>query len=213
MATPQISIILPVLNEAQHIAQTLQDLLRNHRPYEIILVDGGSSDDTREQIDREMQAAHSDVQWQLLDSAPGRARQMNHGAQASHGNVLLFLHADTRLPLDALDRIDRHMLAGSLWGRFAVSLDSDKTVFRIIEWFMNMRSALTGIATGDQAIFVRRDLFELMNGYADIPLMEDIELCRRLKQVQGPTLERVTVTTSARRWQQRGVLCTVLLMW
>lgn len=204
---PRLSIIIPVLNEAPLITGTLAGLqtLRN-RGHEIICVDGGSEDDTgelaRPYVDR------------LLVTAPGRARQMNAGAAACGGDVLLFLHADTLLPANA----DRELLAGLRdsgrhWGRFDVRLSGGQAAFRIIERAMNLRSRWTGIATGDQAIFIERSLWERIGGYPDIPLMEDVALSKALKAHGPPLCLRRRVVAASRRWERHGVVRTVLTMW
>lgn len=205
-ARPSVAVILPVLNEAGMLPAILESL-QAHAPDEIIVVDGGSRDATHE-IAR---AAPQPVR--LLESAPGRAVQMNAGAAATSADILLFLHADTRLPPGALAGIRAAIGAGHAWGRFDVRLDGARTAYRVIEWFMNRRSALTGIATGDQAIFVRRDVFESLGGYAPIALMEDIELSCRLKREGPPACLPERVTASVRRWERRGLVRTVLRMW
>jgi rSAM/selenodomain-associated transferase 2 len=176
------------------------------RGAEVIVVDGGSADDTV--------ALATPLADQVLVSARGRATQMNAGAAIARGDVLAFLHADTRLPADA----DRLMLQGlaqarRAWGRFDVTIEGEHPLFPIIAWFMNTRSRLTGIATGDQAMFVTRDAFAAAGGFPEIALMEDIRFARRLKRVSRPLCLRSRVTTSGRRWEQRGVLRTIFLMW
>jgi len=200
-----VAVVLPVLNEADTLPAALARL-QEQSPDQIIVVDGGSRDATR----RIAQAAPA---VRLLGSAPGRAVQMNAGAAATSADILLFLHADTRLPPGALDAVRAAVSAGRVWGRFDVRLDGARAAYRVIEWFMNRRSALTGIATGDQAIFVRRDVFASLGGYAPIALMEDIELSRRLKRIGTPARLAGPVTASVRRWERQGVVCTVLRMW
>jgi rSAM/selenodomain-associated transferase 2 len=173
----------------------------------VIVADGGSDDGTPQ-----VAARAPDVR--ILSSARGRARQMNAGALQARGDVILFLHADTRLPDRALEAVsaalaDQHVVGG----RFDVRFDSPRPVFRMIAFFMNLRSRLSGISTGDQAIFVRRSVFESIGGYPDIPLMEDIELCRRLKRYGRLAALRPRVTTSARKWEREGALRTMALMW
>jgi rSAM/selenodomain-associated transferase 2 len=204
--TSPLSIIIPVLNEAQTLPVLLADLqpLRK-RGVEIIVVDGGSSDATAELA--------QDGADRLLESAAGRARQMNAGAAVARGAVLLFLHADTRLPGNVEAWIDAAMAQEHVWGRFDVRLSGQHWLLRIIEKMMNWRSCLSGMATGDQAIFVRREVFEQLDGYADIPLMEDLDLSRRLKKIARPACIDTPVITSSRRWEQNGILRTVLLMW
>jgi len=143
----------------------------------------------------------------------GRARQMNHAASLARASHLVFVHADTRLPPDAAALVQGAVLRGARWGRFDVRLDDRRAVFRMIAALMNARSAVSGIATGDQALFVERGLFERLGGFCDIPLMEDVELSRRLKKTARPHRIRTPVVTSARRWREHGVARTVLLMW
>jgi rSAM/selenodomain-associated transferase 2 len=150
----------------------------------------------------------------VLSAQRGRAYQMNAGASAAVGDVLLFLHADTRVPDDVAERVCAAMgSSGALWGRFDVRLSGHQWWARMIEFAMNVRSRLTGIATGDQAIFVRRRVFSRLGGFPEIPLMEDIALSRRLKRLARPICLRARVTTSSRRWERQGWVRTVLLMW
>ena len=203
-----VGVILPVLNEADMLPTALEHL-RQLSPDEIIVVDGGSTDATRDVAKAKMDG----LPVRLLTSTRGRARQMNTGAAEARSDILLFLHADTRLPSRALESVRAAVRAGHIWGRFDVRLDNPKLIYRVIEWFMNLRSALTGIATGDQAVFVRRDVFEQLGGHPDIALMEDIELSARLRRKQPPARIRTPVLVSARRWERRGIVRTVLLMW
>jgi rSAM/selenodomain-associated transferase 2 len=203
----KLSIIVPVLNEGESIADAL-DALADLRALgvEVIVVDGGSRDATvpraRARADR------------VISAPRGRALQMNAGAEKACGDVLLFLHADTRLPADA-DHIVLNGLArsGRAWGRFDVKIDGDSLLLVAVAWLMNIRSRLTGIATGDQAIFVRRDAFHSVGGFPAIPLMEDIGLSKRLKRASRPLCLRACAVTSGRRWDKNGVASTVLLMW
>ncbi len=203
----RISIIIPTLNEAESIAATLNPLqVMRARGHEVIVVDGGSTDATIN-----LAAPLTDA---VIDSAPGRATQMNAGAAKASGDVLWFLHADTLAP-ESADRDIGHALEGGFaWGRFPVRLSGSHPLLRIVERMMNLRSCLTGIATGDQGIFVRRDLFEAIGGFAPIPLMEDIDLSRRLKRQAGrPACLKRRLVTSSRRWETNGMVATILLMW
>ena len=174
---------------------------------EVILVDGGSADATTQVMARFPRI-------RLVTSARGRARQMNAGAREARGDVVLFLHADTRLPDDALGALIATLRDPRvIGGRFDVRFDSPRPIFRVIAFFMNLRSRLSGISTGDQAIFVRRAVFEAAGGYRDIPLMEDIELSRRLKRWGKLAALRLRVVTSARKWEREGALRTIALMW
>lgn len=200
-----VSVIVPALNEEQGIAATLR---RARQPgvREIIVVDGGSLDETRA-------LAHglADV---VLSAPRGRAAQMNAGAERAAGEILLFLHADTLVPSDfAQAVIAASLRPGVIGGRFDVDLVPSTLLLRVTGELMNWRSRLTRIATGDQTIFIRADVFRQLGGYADIPLMEDIDLSRRMKHAGRIACLRQRVTTSARRWQTHGVTRTILLMW
>lgn len=207
-----VSVIIPTLNEEQALPQTLPRTLALGFE-ELLVVDGGSRDRTCE-IVAFFRVATPDVPLALLTSKPGRAAQMNVGAAASRGEVLLFLHADTRLPDNA-----KQAIVGALQepecvgGRFDLRFDRDRTLGRLIAYMINWRSRLSGIATGDQAIFVRRSVFERMGGYASIPLMEDIDFTRRLNRMGPVACLRAQVVTSFRRWETRGPIRTILLMW
>jgi rSAM/selenodomain-associated transferase 2 len=201
-----LSVVIPVLNEAHSLGATLLCLepLRE-RGVEIMVVDGGSQDDTVRQAQ-----SCADV---VIDAPRGRARQMNAGAASARGAVLLFLHADTQLPTDADTLVCEAIEAGGVWGRFDVRIVGQHPMLRVVAVLMNWRSRLTGIATGDQAIFVRRDVFERVGTFPDQPLMEDIELSRRLLRLSRPVLLSQQVATSGRRWESRGVWPTIFLMW
>lgn len=203
----KLTIVVPALDEADNLARLLPDLAGACPGAEIVVVDGGSRDGTAEVVARQPGV-------RLLASARGRARQMNHGAGAAGGDALLFLHADTRLPGGAATAIERALAEpGVVGGRFDVRFDSPRRMLRMVAWFMNVRSRLSGICTGDQAIFVRRADFEAAGGYPDIALMEDIELSRRLKRRGRLRALRLRVTTSARKWEREGPLRTIGLMW
>jgi rSAM/selenodomain-associated transferase 2 len=200
-----LSLIVPTLDEEQTLAATLATA-RQSGMREIIVVDGGSSDGT-------MRVAHA-LADRVVTAARGRAHQMNAGAALAGGDVLLFLHADTHLPPGYLTAVARALVDPAVvGGRFDVRLDAEGLIYRAIERLINLRSRLTGVATGDQALFVRRDVFVRLGGFPLLPLMEDVAFCRALKRVGPLACLRERVTTSARRWQRRGVLRTVLLMW
>ncbi len=203
----RLSIIIPVLDEEAEIAHVLAALapLRS-RGVETIVVDGGSRDRTV--------ALAAPLADRVIAAPRGRAVQMNAGAVAATGDVLLFLHADTRLPAEA-DRLVLDGLArsGRQWGRFDVRISGRHPLLRVVAALMNIRSRLTGIATGDQAMFVRRDLFERVGGFPAIPLMEDVAFSRAAKRVGEPLCLSPRAITSGRRWEQRGVMRTILLMW
>ena len=207
----QLSIIIPVLNEAG----VLTGLLDHLAPLracgaEVIVVDGGSEDGSRQ--------AASRAGAQVICSERGRARQMNAGASAAHGEVLLFLHADTMLPLCAGQAIETAIRRGGradefVWGHFAVCIDGRSFMLRVVARLMNWRSRLTGIATGDQAMFMTRRAFEAVGGFPDQPLMEDIEMSKRLLALSRPICLMDRVVTSGRRWEANGVWRTIWLMW
>jgi len=207
MNVPTMSIIMPVLDEAPLIGAALQALAPlRQRGVEVVVVDGGSRDNT-------MDLARS-LADRVITAPRGRAAQMNAGAEAARGDVLLFLHADTRLP-DAADTVVSNGLraSGRAWGRFDVTIEGQSPWLTIIAAAMNRRSRLTGIATGDQAMFLTRDAFQTVGGFPPIPLMEDIALSRALKRVSRPVCLADRATTSGRRWENHGVWRTILLMW
>lgn len=203
---PALCIVVPVLNEAHSLAPRLLELQKfRRRGAHLVVVDGGSDDDTLN-----IARAHANLAF----IAPrGRAAQMNAGAAACPADTLLFVHADTHLPDDADTLVARATAAPIAWGRFDVRIDSDRFALRVVERMMNLRSRLTGIATGDQSLFVRHELFRAVGGFPDIPLMEDIAMSRRLLRYSRPACLRERVVTSARRWENNGICRTILLMW
>ena len=203
----RLSIIVPMLNEAEQLPELFAHLLPYQRAScEIIFVDGGSADGS---------AMLCEVAGFIaLRTARGRAKQMNAGASKASGDVLLFLHADTRLPQGAARHIEQALAKTEhCWGRFDVCIIGRHFMLRVISRLMSWRSRLTGIATGDQAIFVRRAIFESLRGFPAQPLMEDVELSKRLLAFSRPACIAHCVTTSGRRWETRGVWRTILLMW
>lgn len=202
-----LSIIVPVLDEAPGIVAALALLgPARARGVEVVVVDGGSVDGTR--------ALAVPLADRVIESPRGRAIQMNAGARASRGSILLFLHADTTLPGDA-DGLVRAGLdgAGLEWGRFDVAIAGADPLLALVAVFMNGRSRLTAVATGDQAIFMRRQAFERAGGFPEIPLMEDVALSKRLRAISPPLCLRERVLTSGRRWERGGTLRTIVLMW
>jgi rSAM/selenodomain-associated transferase 2 len=201
----KVSVIIPVLNEEKIIGATLREVIIL-QPHEIIVVDGGSDDRSRE-ICRQAGV-------QLLNSERGRARQMNNGARRATGDALLFLHADTKLPASATRDITNALSDWKcLGGRFDLELEGRHWMLKVIGALINYRSRATRVGTGDQAIFVRREVFMRIGGYPDMPLMEDIALCRALKRLGGIACLRSRVVTSARRWESDGVWRTIARMW
>ncbi|WP_144779646.1 TIGR04283 family arsenosugar biosynthesis glycosyltransferase [Marinobacter maritimus] len=201
-----LSIIVPVWMEASGVVETL-DALQSLRDagHEVIVVDAGSTDGTARLADL--------LADRVVQSDKGRATQMNAGASVANGSILLFLHADTRLPSSALDRLSAFVSSDRAWGRFDVRLSGKSAMFRVIAWFMNQRSRLTGICTGDQALFVRREVFEALRGFDSLPIMEDVEFSRRLRPASRPFCIHDPVVTDSRRWEQGGIWRTIFLMW
>lgn len=210
-----VAAILPVLNEAGRLEEALAALIEDQHFDELIVVDGGSTDASVEIVCKFMSADEPDRHATplLIQSPRGRALQMHAGAQAAQADVLLFVHADSSLPPGAADDMRDAVEAGRLWGRFDVRLSGRHFLLRVIERLMNWRSRLTGIATGDQAMFVRRDVYHKLGGYAPLPLMEDIEFSVRLKWVGRPACLPGPVLASSRRWEKHGIVRTILLMW
>ncbi len=207
-----IAVVIPTLNEERVLSRTLLTV-RQLRFDEVVLVDGGSRDQT-------VSIAQGQVSGLSLQPAKvmvadrGRARQMNAGARATRSEVLLFLHADTRLPPETRAEIERVLKhPACVGGRFDVRFDDDRGWAWLVSRLMNWRSRWSGIATGDQALFVRRSAFDALGGFADLPLMEDIELTRRLKRMGSLAALHIKVTTSFRRWEQQGAVRTILQMW
>lgn len=215
---PSISIIVPLLNEADNIKQLLESLTaildqeyenpnENKSAIDIIMVDGGSTDTT-------VALLKKFDKCQLISEEACRAKQMNKGAEKANGDILIFLHADTTLPENSISLlINNFWTSDREWGRFDVHIENKHVLFRVIEYMMSLRSELSGICTGDQAIFVRKKTFEELSGYAPIPLMEDINLSKRLKQFSRPYCVKEKVITSSRRWEHAGIIKTILTMW
>ncbi len=202
----KLSIIIPMLNEARALPGMLACLPLRGCHCEVILVDGGSRD--------ESVAIARQAGFRVLETTPGRARQMNAGAAAATGDLLLFLHADTVLPPMGLQALQAALADGlHRWGRFDVSISGRHPMLKVVAGLMNLRSRLTGIATGDQAMFVTREVFSRIGGFPDQPLMEDIELSKRLKRLSPPVCLTLKVSTSGRRWESRGLWRTIWLMW
>lgn len=204
---PRFSLIIPVRNEAAQIERRLRELQAlREQGFEVLVVDGDSSDQSM--------ALAGPLVDKLLAAKPGRAAQMNVGAEAASGDWLIFLHLDTGLPGQAAQLLTQ--IANqerSLWGWFDVRLDNTRWPYRLIAASMNLRARITRVCTGDQTLFVRRDFFWAQQGFPDLPLMEDVAISKRLRARARPTVLRPPVTTSSRRWEQNGVLATILLMW
>lgn len=205
-AVPQTAVVVPVLNEAQGVNAVMQQARQlMAQGAHIVFVDGGSADGTPHLLRQNG--------FEVLVSGTGRARQMNTGARHAPGGILLFLHADTTLPEAALDHV-AHALAGRrVWGRFDVHIAGHSRWLPMVAFMMNRRSRCSGIATGDQALFMTRAAFDAVGGFPELPLMEDIEMSRALKRLSRPVCLRCKATTSGRRWDTRGVWRTILLMW
>lgn len=200
-----VSIIIPVLNEETSIEVLLKQL-QGHRQqgHEVIVVDGGSKDKTI--------SIAKVLADKIIQSQSGRALQMNKGAEQASFEYLWFLHADTLIPEKAVGKIET-CLADNHWGRFNIRLSGSGVLFRIIETMINIRSSLSGVATGDQGIFVKQKTFESVGGYSKLPLMEDVELSKKLKRVDKPVCLKEELITSSRRWEHHGVFSTIFLMW
>lgn len=198
-----VSIVIPVLNEAGCLDQSLKRLFASplvEEGCEVIVCDGGSHDGSLEIARRH--------DCRVLAATPGRAEQMNRGAEIAQGQLLLFLHADSELPADL-----RQLPKDADWGFFRLQLDHPARVFRLIESAINLRSRITRVAGGDQGLFFRRDFFERLGAFPTIPLMEDVAICKSARCLAPPLVIQSPVKTSSRRWQQRGVVKTILLMW
>lgn len=201
----KIAVIIPTLNEEQALPDTLQRTTALGFD-DILVVDGGSTDRTKA-----IAASHN---VRCVTSRPGRARQMNAATSHSQAEVLLFLHADTLLPPTARQDIDRALAdPACVGGRFDVRFEPDAGLAWLIARLISLRSRWSGIATGDQALFVRREIFERLGGFADIPIMEDVDFTRRLKQTGRTVSLQTLVVTSYRRWKRYGVFRTIILMW
>jgi rSAM/selenodomain-associated transferase 2 len=201
-----ISVVVPTLDESPQIVATLSALrAMREAGHEIIVVDGGSRDGTPE--------AAEPLADRVLVASVGRALQMNAGAKEARGKTLLFLHADTRIPPSAIEALEEFHTTDRMWGWFDVRLSGSQFMLRVVESLMNVRSRMTGITTGDHAIFVRRGTFEKVGGFPEIPLMEDIAISRALKREGRPFVIGRRIVTSSRRWEDEGTWRTILLMW
>lgn len=205
----KIAIVVPVFNEALVLPRLIHDLTTLNEianpSFDLVFVDGGSTDNTMALIE--------DAGLRVIKSAKGRAWQMNAGAAQTTADILLFLHADTQLPKNALSEIKSNLIINFCWGRFDVRIAGKPLMLVVVSRMMNWRSRLTGIATGDQAMFMTRDAFHRIGGFPEQALMEDIEASRRLRLLSPPACIASPVITSGRRWETRGVWTTIVLMW
>ena len=201
------SIIVPVLNEEVFLTRYLNVFRRFlNDGHEIIIIDGGSSDNSARLT--------QELGCKVLISKPSRGLQQHVGALQSENEILLFLHADTNLPNDAFSLIHQALKSSNKsWGRFDVSFSNSSLIYKIIAWMMNKRSCLTGIVTGDHIIFTTRSSYFKSGGFADIPIMEDIDISKRLKLISKPICLKHKVVTSSRKWEQQGVSKTIIKMW
>lgn len=207
-----ISIIVPLYNEGDNVTGLVEHLAELENAQEVLLVDASDQHESLAALENVQLSSPSLFRFVRCD-ARGRASQMNTGAAAARGAILLFLHCDSRLPAGAMELIEGKIRDGCHWGRFDVVLDAPGLVFRLIEKMINLRSRLRRLATGDQGIFITSGLFKQCQGYPEIELMEDIAICRSLKAHSRPALITTPLVTSARRWQKRGAISTILLMW
>ena len=202
----RLSIIIPTLNEAGAIEAVLKQLaIQRSSGCEIIVVDGGSLDETM--------TIAAPLADKVISTPRGRGRQMNAGAEAASGEILWFLHADSTIPSNATEAIEHAVANGSVWGHFDIRLSGKQPMLRIVERLMNLRSCISGIATGDQGIFVTRNAFLVANGFPEIPLMEDVALSKVLRRRSHPCCLRQKLVTSSRYWEKNGIFRTILLMW
>ena len=202
-----ISIVIPVLNEEQNLKKQKEFLSHSIKQgHEVIIVDGGSCDTS---IDVAKQ-----ISCNVVSTKPSRGHQLHIGALHSTNQVLLFLHADTLLPLDAAELICKSLKSTTkLWGRFNIKFSNPNYIFKLISWFMNLRSSTTGIVTGDHAMFIRRETYFKCGGFPDYVVMEDIAISKQLKILSGPVCLTEQVVTSSRKWEQQGVINTIVTMW
>lgn len=208
------TIVIPVLNEAGQIGDCLAALQAlRAQGWKVVVVDGGSHDDTVTLVEKSAEKSAEPSADEVVQALPGRANQMNAGARLSEGEVLVFLHVDTRLPATFAADMAIFVMSDAQWGRFDVSFTNAHWPFRMISRFMNERSRLTSVATGDQVLFFRRDFFRQIGGFPLIPLMEDIAISKAARTLSLPICIKSRVVTSSRRWEQKGIIRTVLLMW
>ncbi len=201
--SPSVSVVIPTLDDAEPLAELLGEIA-GAVGFEVVVVDGGSHDGTKVVCER-----HG---ARVVRSEPHRGRQMQRGAELARGDLIWFLHADSRVEPVLLDAL-RNAAESVVWGRFDVRLSNPSPVFEVIAWCMNQRSFLTGICTGDQGIFVSRQLLDAVDGMPDQPLLEDVEFSKRLRRLKRPKCMRERLVASSRRWEREGVVWTTLLMW
>lgn len=200
-----LSIIIPVRNEASHLPSLLNALQkRKSENTEVIVVDGCSEDDTLNVICQRKN--------RILHSEPGRAQQMNTGARHAKGEYLWFLHADSKVDFD-FESIIESGLKNKKWGWFNVRLSNTKIIFRVIESMMNYRSKITSVATGDQGIFIHKNIFIEQGLFPSIALMEDVKFSKKIRSSESPFISDTPLETSARRWEENGPIRTIFKMW
>ena len=202
---------MPVFNEPPEVLEKLVRVAKLDHLAEIVISDASNDPQTLSSL--QMLQSGNNLIHIVQSPVPGRATQMNAGANAARHDVFWFLHADTEVPDSGPYKILQELHQARGWGRFDIRFDNPNWIMRMVSFFMNLRSATTGICTGDQAIFMQRRLFDAVGGFPEIPLMEDVEISRRLKQHSRPVRIKIPVVTSARRWEQKGYLRTIVLMW
>jgi len=207
-ASLSLAIIVPVLDEFEQLSKLVAQL-NKHQAEQIIIVDGGSTDGSVEWLQQNWVSTNQ----HLISCAAGRARQMNLGASYANQDVLLFLHADTQLPLEVKQIVCRTQFPEHHWGRFDVAFDTPSLAMNVIAFFMNWRSRITRVATGDQAMFMHHHMFDRVGGFDDIALMEDVAMSKKLKAIAKPVCSKKKVITSTRRWEKNGLIRTVVKMW
>lgn len=209
----RVCVIVPTLDEGGQIIPWLKSLANKHAIDQCVVVDASERSDIAAIQDKVMQDKELSFVQYVAANKKGRAQQMNQGADIATGQGFVFLHADTTLPDNAIDQIRKGLQVGWHWGRFDICFDNSSWIYRLIAKFMNVRSRRTAVATGDQAIFMSRAAFDIVRGFDNMALMEDIAISKKLRNIGAPLCLESCVITSARRWEKNGVVKTIVLMW